>query len=351
MSLIRFVFVLVVFVASQAPVREQVPSRTPVITDASGDLLPPGAYARLGARDPGKKGSAATDRAFTLTFSGDGRRLLAGGLDSVLLYEVDGKKPPLRLTLAAGKGEAWTLAFSSDGKKAAAGWPDGSIGVWETAGGKRLWEKRAHGKHVHFLIFARGDRLVLSTAPGEICWSDASTGQPRRYFNLHDPEDMWAPFVTPGGQTALVPIRKHGTMQEWELASGKLRREIKGSYIPLSYSADSRSLLTLGSNDYHLLDLPTGEERNAFFFTNFTPVRPSSIESAAALSPDGRHLALIASDGLVLLLDASTGKKLLDFQSADRGVLAVAFAPDGKTLASSCPNGTILLWRVSAAGK
>jgi hypothetical protein len=128
MSLTRFVFVLAVVVASRDTIHGQASPRAPVAKDANGDPLPPGAYARLSVPDAGKNGSAVANRAFTLAFSDDGRRLLAGGLDSVLFYDVvDGKKLPLRLTLADGKGKvkdkqfACTLALSSDGKKAAAG--------------------------------------------------------------------------------------------------------------------------------------------------------------------------------------------------------------------------------------
>jgi WD40 repeat protein len=232
MSLTRLVFVLAIVVASQDFVREQVPSRVPVIKDTSGDPLPSGAFARLGARDAGNKESA--DRAFTLAFSDDGRRMLAGGLDSVMLYAVDGKKPPLRLTLADGKGEvkdkqfACTLAFSSDGKRAAAGWADGSVGVWEATGGKRLWEKREHEGFVLSLMFASGDRILLSTGAGDVRWWDASAGQMRRHFKLPSPERFMLPppiLLSPLEPKRFWPcnsipkLRENGSLQRVKCAA------------------------------------------------------------------------------------------------------------------------------------
>jgi WD40 repeat protein len=327
----------------------------PVIKDTSGDTLPSGAYARLGARDAGNKESA--DRAFTLTFSDDGRRLLAGACEGVLLYDVQSHKLPLRLTFADKvddryKRYASALAFSSDVKQAAAGWLDGGVAVWETTSGKRLWNKRDHVGCVTSLMFATSGRLLLSTAPDEVRWWDSSTGQPRRHFKLPDPENMWAPFVTPGARTVLVIKRKQDKMQEWELATGKLRREIKGSFIPLGYSADGRCLLAHGEAVYQLIDVASAKRRHAFPLPKFgeTEFNDRSVLSGAALSPDGRLVAFIADNDLVQVLDTSTGKNIHDFRSPG-GCLAVAFAPDGRTLASSCKDGTILLWRVSADGK
>ena len=68
---------------------------------------------------------------------------------------------------------------------------------------------------------------------------------------------------------------------------------------------------------------------------------------SAAFSPDGRLLAIAASDGLVRLWDVFGGKELAAWKGHTGEVTCVAFSPDGRTLASGSSDTTILLWDVS----
>ncbi len=72
--------------------------------------------------------------------------------------------------------------------------------------------------------------------------------------------------------------------------------------------------------------------------------------AAAALSPDGRVLALAGADGAVRLVEVATGKRTAALEGHRRPAGAMAFSPDGRSLASGSEEGTAIVWDV-AAGK
>jgi hypothetical protein len=68
----------------------------------------------------------------------------------------------------------------------------------------------------------------------------------------------------------------------------------------------------------------------------------------ATFSPDGRCLAVGASDGTVRLVEAATGQERRRWEGHKRGVVKVLFSPDGARLASGSWDRTILIWDVFA---
>ena len=68
----------------------------------------------------------------------------------------------------------------------------------------------------------------------------------------------------------------------------------------------------------------------------------------AAFSPDGRCLAVGASDGTVRLVEVATGLERHRWEGHKRGVVKVLFSPDGGHLASGSWDRTILVWDVFA---
>jgi WD40 repeat protein len=76
--------------------------------------------------------------------------------------------------------------------------------------------------------------------------------------------------------------------------------------------------------------------------------REGNYIGCAALSPDGKILALASQRESVRLLEAATGKELRQFKAADRiGITTLTFAPDGRTLALSGYSGNIFLLDVA----
>ncbi len=311
----------------------------------------------------------ASDVAGALAFSPDGKRLLAAGKEQVLLYEVDASKPPLPLLVKPLENanvrdfhstprvaiasryypNANCVALASDGRHAAAGWTNGLVAVWDTASGKLLWQRRVVDLPIHDIAFAADDQAVISSGlNGQVVWWDAATGQIRRKlervpgkeFNNH----VSLPFrIGPSGQTAFGMSPDSEALEEWELASGKVRRAIDVLPYPVDFSRDGRSMLVIGENAYHSIDLISGRPLRSFCWEKY-PQPETNPSGWCRFSPDGGVVAGLVNKNILRFWDADTAT-LLDSVSDRAGFTTLAYAPDGKTVATAGGDGTILLWR------
>jgi WD40 repeat protein len=302
-----------------------------------------------------------SDPATTPVYAPDGKKLLAAGLGRVLLQDVRGTRAPLQLVVQAPpattdqerprtKPQPTTVAFSSEGKLAAAGWDHGIVAVWETDGGKRLWQATEHQGPVATLAFAPDDRTLISTGAfdGRALWWNVATGQRQRKFpnEGEDEEAIRASYRTrlllePRALAAYRPADDQ--LEEWELSSGKLRRKLKLLGEPVAFSADGQFLLAAGPSAFHLMDLRAAAERRSFGYAEWGRSVYNS-QGWACFAPDGRTIAGVAGNTAVRLWDRDTATLLTTLEGHEGGVLTVAFAPDGRSLASSAGDGTILFW-------
>lgn len=106
-------------------------------------------------------------RPFTrVAFTGDGKRLVAGGLDGeIKIIDVESGKE-------VGSNKAhelvWAIAISPDGTKIASGGYDQTIKIWDAAG-KELKTIKAHLGTVTTLAFSpAGDRIASGSIDGTI---------------------------------------------------------------------------------------------------------------------------------------------------------------------------------------
>ena len=68
--------------------------------------------------------------------------------------------------------------------------------------------------------------------------------------------------------------------------------------------------------------------------------------NAAAVSRDGRYIAVGLDDRAVVLWDTAVGRPVRTLAGHQKAVLSVAFSPDGKHLLSGSADATAILWDV-----
>ena len=300
----------------------------------------------------------ATDLATALAFTPDGKKLLAAGQQRVLLHDTDGTTPAFEFSVPSldpaksGRGaelpKPTVIAFSRDGLRAAAGWDNGIVGVWDTKTGKLQWQSHEHDWQVVWLAFEPDDQTLISTGnDGQVIWWVALTGQRQRKLACDGDKEYYnrGHFVLgPLGLTALYYGRKN--WQEWELFSGKMRREIKDAGTPVAFSSDGFFVLVGGPTAFQLVERNSEAVLRSFGFA-FTKTSIYNPQASACFSHDNRTIAGIADQSAARIYDRDTATLLATLNGHKGGVLALAFAPDDKTLATSSGDGTIFLWRTS----
>jgi WD40 repeat protein len=197
------------------------------------------------------------------------------------------------------------VAFAPDERRLAAGRADGGVSVWQVARSKPLPECGRQGTFVKGLAFSDDGRMLASLNASEsVC-------------------------------------------RLWEVASGKLRAEIKdvvGQTLVLS--GDGRSLAVWVPRARDRAAITVVDTATATVRFEVLSRRPEEQLTEAQFSPNGRFLAAGTSDGAVLLWDTATGKLLHVFRGPPEGVLTLAFSPDSRRLVSGNMDTTALVWAV-----
>jgi WD40 repeat protein len=305
---------------------------------------------------PGKKGKAAADQeaeiqaavqvmmvggnadsGFHLALAPDGKTLAANNGNTIQLWEVDTGKELRQI-----QGPSSGLLFSPDGRALAARGGNGTIFLWATETGKEIWKiepppRKDNGGFV--LVLGGGGR---SEAPGMA--------------------------FTPDGKTLAAAIGNNNpeapstAIKFLAVASGKETRQIKapdGVFVSAVAFARGGKMLAFGGNNVvHVCEADGGKE--------IRQLKSPSGVAGLVFSPDGKTLAVRATNQRVRLWETESGKELhklgtteepappsgeLAFLIGDDGSFsgearALAFSPDGKQLAAAA-GSTVRIWETS----
>ncbi len=265
--------------------------------DAAGDTL--------SSRLPGK-----AERILSLTFSKDGKMLVAGGgtpaqFGEVQWWDLAGEKQIRTAEVTADT--VFGASMPADGSKVAVGCTDNTVHVFETATGKELYKLGNHENWVLGTVFAvDGKRFVSVGRDRAAKLIDAEKGQFLENVNAM--------------KTELSAIARH----------------------------PSKDVIVIGGEDrypyVYMLDRP----RNLKVGDDATLVRKlerqDGVIAALDWSADGKWIAVAGAAPKVNLYDAETGEAHCACSGHSAGIYALAFAPDGRTLATGGFDGKVRLY-------
>lgn len=279
---------------------------------------------------------AVPGRITTLTYDPSGQMLIvaageAGRSGTVHLFrcQPDGRPDPAGASEWAAHTDAvYGLAVSPDSRLLATAGYDRLIHLWSlpaATGAKPLRTLKDHSDTVYALAFSPdGTRLASASADRSVKIWDPTTG--RRLHTLSDCTDWvyavaWNPRT---GQVVAGGVDK--AVRVWDLTpeGGRLARTAfahEKAVSRLAFGPDGSVLYTLGEDA-----VLKSWDAARLSETRTWPAQPD-VPLCLAVRPDGRQLALGRFDGVVLLIDLTTGKVMAELVPARAEVPAPPPAP------------------------
>lgn len=285
-----------------------------------------------------------------LAFSPDGKLLAAGDRDgSVRLWNVATGKQVHKLSVQ--RGEIPAVAFAPSGKTLATAGTDGIIRVWELATGKELarLETPYAGNGIAFT--ADGSKLIVAESSGNMSFLEPTTLKETSSFKLEGPL-RWAIPLADGRTLAALTVKHNrvgeeiaieATLRFLEIDTGKEIRSASFAADRVTMSGDGHSIVgRAGDGGITLREMAAGRERCRL---------PGSFTSVA-FTAEGRFLfAADGKDHTIHIHDLVAGKEVVRMEEHEAPVTALAVSPDGRTLASGGGDFTVYLWDLAILDK
>jgi WD40 repeat protein len=259
-------------------------------------------------------------------WSPDGQRIAVGSWVWELAGGADDRPSLDNSGLSQNTNFGMGTAFSRDGKFLAAVVSQRSIGVWDVPTGRRL----------HLLNVAPPASPRLFSGP--VCVAFSADGQ----------------RIAVGCATS---SDRPGTLQLWDLATGRLSLTLQGFYggsvISVAFSPDGKRLAAAvgfyqGGDKDNLGEVRVWDAGTGHPVYNLHG-HPSCVWGVA-FSPDGHRLASVGgprlsdTPGEVKIWDMHTGQEVCTLRGHVRVIYGVAFSPDGRRLATAGEQDGVKIW-------
>ena len=260
-----------------------------------------------------------------------------------------------RMAFTSNEGDFYlpplTLQFSKDDKYIALGGVGPSVPVFDVQTGEQLapfLPRKKDEFHVYSdIAFSPDGRRFAAAADDAVIhiW-DVVTKSEERLLSGHEGPITCIRFSPDGA--ALSSSSMDGTIRVWDIATGKTTRTLgrdtdEGGFAVLSidYSPDGKQIASTSTNQkVSIWDLSSGREVINHESFDMTVM-------ALAFSPNGRWLAWGSlGESAIHLLDVATGEEVPSLHVTTGTLTRVSFSPDGGWLAMAGGDAEIYLWNM-----
>lgn len=227
-----------------------------------------------------------------------------------------------------------TTTFSRDGTRVLAGGVDGTVDLWD-AEGKWLTEFAGHSGLVSFVSFSPDGTHVAT----------ASTDKTARLWDIggkelavlqHDGPVRSAEFSSDGG--SLLTASEDNTARLWD-AQGNTLVVFKGHQGIVRSAVfspdDSRVLTASGDGTARLWDMAGN---------SLAILRHDGAVRSARFSPDGSRIVTASEDGTARIWEVPTGRLLATLKGHDRPLSNAGYSPDGSLVVTTSEDNSARLW-------
>ncbi len=259
------------------------------------------------------------------------------------------KPQPPQLVLQIGHSQsANSASFSPNGRWVATASWDGTVRIWEVAGGYEFRVlKTDDPQGATDVSFSYDGSLVAACGPtaGVTVWQ-AATGT--RVFSLKPgkPGQRCHLSFSPA-EPYLAALTDANKLSLWNTANWQKVWDRAPDPIvvrSLAFTPDSRLIFAVGDDKLAILDASTGQSSPRFH--GQSDMEKSSF-SSIAVSPDGKILAATGRViGEIEFFSVETQKQISVVKEAGP-VSNLHFSADGSRIISACSDNTIRMWKVA----
>jgi WD40 repeat protein len=290
----------------------------------------------------------------SLNISPDGRYVLAGSINSFILWDIgQGKKIQTFSHDGYMLGAIFAVAFSPDGKYFASG-----------GKGTKLWDLAKRQEIMTFdgttisIAFSPDGKYLLCGSPWAVGFLspdkpqtlkifDVATGEEIRDFKLPPNlyQDVWSVAYSPDGKHVLSGGGNAGKMTLWNTSFNKPIKTVvlDCAVKSVAFSADGEYALVGGSDN----SVRLWNAKNLTQLKKFTGHTGRDGILSVAFSPDGKYAVSGAYDNKVIIWDLAAGRewKVIEAHTGIMGARA-KFSPNGKQVISAGDAST-RIWNVA----